>query len=133
MHEMGIMMGVMDAVRASAENAGATKVTKVTLAIGDMTEIIQDALEFAFEVTTEGTICDGAELVINHVHPRSLCLECGEEFDHDRFHRECPKCGSDATKLVNGRELDIESIEVDLPDDEEDDESTDVESPVVAG
>ena len=119
MHEMGIMTGVLDSVNAAASGAGATKVTKITLSIGDMTEVIQDALEFAFEVMSEGTLSEGAELVVNTVAPRSMCLDCGEEFDHDRFHRACPVCGSVSTHLVRGRELDIESIEVDLPDDEE--------------
>ena len=30
----------------------------------------------------------------------------------------CPECGSFATKLLAGKELQIDSIEVDIPDDE---------------
>lgn len=116
MHEMGIMSGVLDSVNTAAQNAGATRVLKISLNIGDMTEIIQDSLEFAFEVMSEGTLSEGAELVIKTVTPRSLCLDCGEEFDHDRFHRTCPHCGSYSTNIIRGREMDIESIEVDLPD-----------------
>ena len=61
----------------------------------------------------------GAELDIAMVRPRSRCLECGAEYDHDRFHMLCPECGSFATELVAGRELQIDSIEVDIPDGEE--------------
>ena len=64
MHELGIMTGVMDAVTKTAQDAGALKVLKVTLSVGVMTEAIEDALRFAFEAITEGTICEGAELVI---------------------------------------------------------------------
>ena len=117
MHEMSIVTGVLDAVCASAEQAGATAVLSITLRIGDMTEVVDEALDFAFEVLTEGTLCEGAELVVNKVHPRSLCFECGAEFDHDRFHRSCPTCGSYETRLIAGKEMEIESIEVDLPDD----------------
>lgn len=116
MHEMGIISGVLDAVNASAADAGADRVLAVNLRIGVMTEAIADALEFAFEALSEGTLSDGAELVIEWVEPRSLCLECASEFDHDRFHRRCPECGSYETTLVAGRELEIASIEVDLPD-----------------
>ena len=94
MHELGIMTGVMEAVEKSAVQAGATKVLKVTLSIGEMTEAIEDSLRFAFEVLTEGTMSEGAELEINMVTPRSY-----------------------NTKLLAGRELQIDSIEVDLPDD----------------
>lgn len=118
MHELGIMTGVMEAVDASAKQAGAAKVLKVTLSIGEMTEAIDDALQFAFEVLGEGTIAEGAELVINKVGPKSRCHDCGAEFEHDRFHMTCPECGSFGTELIAGRELQIDSIEVDIPDDD---------------
>lgn len=120
MHELGIMTGVMDAVTKSAHDAGADKVLKVTLSVGEMTECIQDALEFAFEALTEDDpFVRDAELTINIIKPKSRCLECGAEFEHDRFHMFCPECDSFATELLAGRELQIDSIEVDIPDDEE--------------
>ena len=82
MHEMSIVAGVLDAVSESAAQAGATRVLSISLSIGDMTQVVDEALEFAFEALTEGTICEGAELVVNKVHPRSVCLECGGEFHH---------------------------------------------------
>lgn len=117
MHEMSIISGVIDAVVQPAKDAGALRVLSIRLRIGDMTEVVDEALEFAFGVLTEGTLCEGAELQVTKVHPRSLCFECGNEFDHDRFHRSCPQCGSYETQLLRGRELEIESIEVDLPDE----------------
>lgn len=116
LHEMSIISGVLDAVVPSAERAGAERVLGITLRIGDMTEVVDEALEFAFEALTEGTLCEGAELVVHKVHPRSMCFECGSEFDHDRFHRACPECGSYETRLIAGKEMEIESIEVDLPE-----------------
>lgn len=118
MHEMSLMMGVMDAVMATASQAGATRVRSITLQIGVMSEVIEDALRFSFEALSEGTVCADAALRIEAVEPSSVCLECGASFSHDRFHRTCPACGSVSTKLVTGREMRIASIEVDLPDDD---------------
>lgn len=117
MHEMSIIAGVLDTVTPSALQAGAERVLGISLRIGDMTEVVDEALEFAFEVLTEGTLCEGAQLTVTKVHPRGVCFECGHEFDHDRFHRSCPACGSFQTQVVQGREMEIESIEVDLPDE----------------
>lgn len=118
MHELGLMTGVLDAVTQSAVEAGATKVLKVTLSVGEMTEAIEDCLTFAYEaLTEESTLFSGSELEIHMVKPRSRCLDCGLEFDHDRFHVTCPQCGSPATQLIAGRDLRIDSIEVDIPDD----------------
>ena len=85
-------------------------------------EAIEDALMFAFEALSEGTLCEDAELQITMVKPKSRCLECGAEYEHDRFHMLCPECGSFATELIAGRELQIDSIEVDIPDDDEENE-----------
>lgn len=115
------MTGVLDAVEESARQAGATKVLKVSLSVGEMTEAIEDALVFAFEALQEleeHALSRDAELAITMVRPKSRCLECGAEYEHDRFHMLCPECDSFATELIAGRELQIDSIEVDLPDDE---------------
>ena len=119
MHELGIMTGVLDAVQIAAKDAGALRVLKVSLSVGEMTEAIEDALVFAFEALQDledYELCRGAELDITMVKPRSKCLECGAEYEHDRFHMLCPHCDSFATELIAGRELQIDSIEVDLPD-----------------
>ena len=113
------MTGVLDAVTTSARDAGAERVTRVSLSIGEMTEAIEDALVFAFEALQdleEYALVKDAQLDIRMVRPRSNCLECGAEYEHDRFHMLCPECGSFATTLVAGREMQIDSIEVDLPD-----------------
>ncbi len=119
MHELGLMTGVVDAVCEAARNAGATRVYEVHLSIGEMTEAIPDALEFAFEVLSgQEPLLEGAQLFIKEVSPRSVCHACGEEFSHDRFHRTCPSCGSLQTELIAGRDLTIDSIEAEVPDDE---------------
>ena len=123
MHELGIMTGVMDSATMAAQQAGADKILKITLRIGRMTEAIEDALQFAFEALAEGTMAEGAELEIIMVEPESICLSCGTEFEHDRFHMLCPDCGSPFIELMKGKELEIASLEVDIPDEEPDAET----------
>ena len=120
MHELGIMSGVMESVQLAAQDAGADRVLKISLSVGEMTEAIEDALRFAFEALAEGTLCEGAELEITMIPPKSICLECGLEYEHDRFHMLCPECGSAFSELLQGKELRIDSIEVDIPDEEQD-------------
>ena len=119
MHELGIMTGVAEVATSSAKQAGATKVCSITLLVGEMTEAIEDALRFSFEVLQEGDpLLEGCELVIKNISCHSVCFECGADYDHDRFHMSCPECGGVDTKLLAGRELTIESLEVDIPDEE---------------
>ena len=120
MHEISLMQGVFDSVLPVARSNGATKVTKIALTIGEMTMVVPEALDFAFEALSEDEpLLAGAELDCEFVKPRSRCLDCGAEFEHDRFHLHCPECDSGATLLIAGRELDIASIEIETPDDED--------------
>lgn len=120
MHELGMMTSVMDAVGDAARKAGATKVLKVKLSVGEMTEAIEDCLTFAYEaLSDQDPFFKGSELEVHMVKPRSRCLECGAEYEHDRFHMCCPECGSALTELIAGRDLTIDSVEVDLPDDDD--------------
>lgn len=128
MHELGIMTGVMESVEEAARNAGATKVLEIDLSVGVMTEAVEDALRFAFEALSEGTMCEGADFKINMIQPVSICLECGNEFEHDRYHVACPQCESGFTQLIAGKEMQIDSIEVDIPDEDDSAEGSQLQS-----
>ena len=118
MHEMSLLQGILDSVTPVARENHATKVTKIVLDIGVMTQVVEEVMDFDYKILTEDDpLYSGSELVMNFLTPRSRCFDCGEEFEHDRFHLKCPKCGSSATMLLSGRELKIASIEIDTPDD----------------
>ena len=102
MHEVGIVNGILDTVIRAARGAGASRAVLVTLRIGDMTEVVREALDFAWETfRDEDPLTQGCELAVEEVHPQSECLECG---------------GANV-RLLHGRELDIASIEIETPDD----------------
>ncbi|MBS5450756.1 MAG: hydrogenase maturation nickel metallochaperone HypA [Coriobacteriia bacterium] len=118
MHEYSIVAGVMDTIIPLARKAGATHIACVRLRIGVMTEVVKESLDFMWDIVCDerGDMTRGAKLEVEFVQPRSSCMVCGEEFDHDQLHVRCPKCGSASTLLLQGRELDIASFDVDTPD-----------------
>jgi hydrogenase nickel incorporation protein HypA/HybF len=113
MHEMGITQGILAASFDAAHDAGMTRITQITISVGDLTETVDFALQFAFDALTPETMAEGAELVINKIPARSRCRDCGLEYDHDRFQMVCTSCGSLNVELLQGRELRIDSIEAD--------------------
>ena len=119
MHEYSIVEGVLDSVIPAAEKAGADKIVCVRLRVGVLTEVVQESLDFMWGICCEqrGPMVEGCRLEVEYVYPRSACLKCGHEFEHDRFHLKCPECGSASTMLLSGRELEIASMDVDIPDD----------------
>lgn len=108
---MGITQGILTAAFDAAEEAGAKRITRIDITIGELTEIVEFALQFAFESLTPGTIAEGATLNVNHVSARSHCNDCGIDYDHDRFEMVCTGCGSFDVTLLQGREMRIDSIE----------------------
>ena len=113
MHEMGITQGILEASFDAAERAGAKRITEIRITVGELTEIQEFALDFAFQSLTPGTMAEGATLVVTNVAPSSHCRECDLVYDHDRFQMLCPTCGSFNVEPLTGRELRIDSIEAD--------------------
>lgn len=129
MHEMGITSGILDSSFEAAEKAGATRITEIRVSVGELTEVVEFALQFAFEALTPGTMAEGATLVVTNVSARSKCNDCGIEYDHDRFQMLCPECGSFNVTLLQGRELQIDSIEADAGTPGTAESSTDPNTP----
>lgn len=122
MHEIGVMNGILEAACSAAKDAGMARITEIRITIGELTEVMEPALEFAFEALKSDTMAEDAVLVITNVTPRSRCKECDAEFEHGRFSIACPECGSFMVELLQGRELRIDSIEA---EDDADSEAAD--------
>ena len=62
MHEMAMTQSVVDAV---CEHAAGRRVQSVKVEIGALCAVVPDAMQFCFELATEGTVADGASLDLN--------------------------------------------------------------------
>lgn len=113
MHEMSICDGILKSAVEAAEAEGATRINRVDVTFGELTQIVEDALQFAFEVLRKDTIAADAVLGVTILKARSACMDCKAEFAHDQYAVKCPECGSYLCTLVQGRELRIDSIDVD--------------------
>jgi hydrogenase nickel incorporation protein HypA/HybF len=113
MHEFSIMQSALDQALREAGRAGATRVHEIRLRVGVLAGVVPDALQFAFEALTDGTIAQGAKLTVEEVPARFWCEPCRREFVSDNLYSECPSCGTPSNELRAGRELELNSMEVD--------------------
>ena len=114
MHEMGIAEGILSSALAGAAEAGGSRVNEVNVSVGVLTEVMADALTFAWEALRAGTIAEGAALNVTMLDARSACADCGHEWVHDRYSgSKCPACESYLVRLLAGRELKIDTIDID--------------------
>ncbi|MEO9220723.1 MAG: hydrogenase maturation nickel metallochaperone HypA [Mycobacteriaceae bacterium] len=108
MHELAITQSVVDAV---SEHTDGAPVASVRLRIGKLSGVVPDALRFCFELVTEGTGLQGADLVIDEPAGAGHCRTCGIDLELADLILLCP-CGSADVEVTSGRELTVQSIEV---------------------
>jgi len=122
MHEASVMADIVDAVLAELENYKVTKVNEVTIVIGDLTQLGEEQLQFAWEVLTGGNALEGARLTINHEPIMLKCGACGYEGpakkvdfgngdDHAIPLLSCPDCGG-KVEVTGGTACRIVSFDI---------------------
>jgi hydrogenase nickel incorporation protein HypA/HybF len=116
MHELSLMEEVRRLALAAAAAEGATAIQSIELRVGEQAGVELEALRFAFPVVMAGTIADGAELRLTAVPATAHCAPCGWRFACADGLAECPHCGAISRKLLSGRELELASLELELPE-----------------
>ena len=113
MHELSIANSIAEIVGDQARLLGDGRVTGVTLRIGRLSCVHEDALRYSFDLVTEGTPLAGASLAVIEVPVRIWCAICKVEVELPGIQRlACPACGHLSGDIRAGRELDIESIQI---------------------
>ncbi len=110
---MAVTQSIFSTVLDYAEKNDASRVLKVNLKIGKITGVVGDCVKFYFEVMSKGTLAEGARLEIEEVVTKARCYSCGQEFEiKDNFDLVCPNCSNFGAEILSGKELFIESIEI---------------------
>ncbi len=107
MHEVGLVEGIVDAVRA---RAGDRPVARVKVRIGTLHRASQGPMEQAFEMVGAGTVVDGAKLELVQMPVVSTCAKCGHS-ESGEMVLVCQDCGGATMDYAGGDELLLESIE----------------------
>ena len=117
MHELGVVFYVVRDVKQVAEENAVSKVSAVTLQIGEVSGILHDYLIdcWNWAKKTEPVLED-AELRIEQIDAVSFCEDCEREYPTVRYAKICPHCGSENTYLRRGNEFLIKEIEVPEPE-----------------
>lgn len=112
MHEMALAEGVFGIIEAHARRAGARRVLVVRLEIGKLSHVTPQALAFAFEAVTRGTLAEGARLEIERAPGRAWCHDCSQSVEIEALGALCPICGGTMLQVTGGEELRVRDMEV---------------------
>lgn len=112
MHELSIVMNILEVVEENARQHHAQKVIEVELNVGMLSGVEFEALEFAFEHVTKSDLMNNVRFLINKIQPMAKCTECNHEFETMHYAAKCPQCGSFRTEIIKGDELMIQSFKM---------------------
>lgn len=112
MHELSVTESILGIVRRYAERAGARRVVRINLVVGELASIVDDSVQFYFDFLSRDTVAAGAELVFRRPPVGLCCGACGHQWQPQDADWTCPACGEASARIDTGREFYVDSIEV---------------------
>ncbi|MCL5037893.1 MAG: hydrogenase maturation nickel metallochaperone HypA [Chloroflexi bacterium] len=116
MHEVTVTQDILEKALDAAKVNNAKAITKIRIKVGDFTGFDPGCISFYFELMAKDTIAEGAVLEFEKI-PLSLnCSACDLTFTPEDFPLSfaCPACGNTRNRLVSGKELSVEDMEIDV-------------------
>jgi hydrogenase nickel incorporation protein HypA/HybF len=114
MHELSVTESVLDIVTRHANQANARRVKTINLVIGEYASIVDDSVQFYWDIISKDTLAQGAQLQFRRIPAELACLACGQRFQPESETYACPNCGGNRIQIVAGREFFIESIDIEV-------------------
>lgn len=112
MHELSLACSLVEEAEKVLDAENAARATRVTVGIGKLSGVEIDAFEFVFPMASKNTRLENTELVINDLPITVRCKKCEKESNPNFPRCVCTFCESDDVELVGGRELFIQSMEI---------------------
>jgi len=112
MHELPVTQSILKIALDHAEKANAKKVLGLNIVMGELATMVDDSIQFYWEIIAKDTIAESAVLHFRRVPAELQCLSCSEKYPPADGEFACPKCGSLRVKVLAGEEFLLESIDV---------------------
>jgi hydrogenase nickel incorporation protein HypA/HybF len=118
MHELPITESILDIAVRHGQQASAVCVTDLYLVIGQLSSIIDDSVQFYWDIISRDTICEGATLHFERIPAQLRCLDCNHTYGFEHELTACPNCNGSRVKVIAGEEFQLQSIEVETKEQE---------------
>jgi hydrogenase nickel incorporation protein HypA/HybF len=112
MHELSVTENILEISLRHAKSANANHIDVLFLKIGEYSSIVDESVQFYWDIITKGTIAEGSKLQFTRIPAEFLCLDCNQEYLPRDGQYICPNCNSKNIKLIKGNEFYLESIDV---------------------
>ena len=111
-HELAVTQNILDIVLSEAKAAQASRITKISLVIGELSGVVSDCVLFYFDFLKKGNAAEEATIDFRLVPAELRCRDCLTNFNPKDSAWICPNCQNTSLEVISGRECYVESIEV---------------------
>lgn len=112
MHELSVTESILEIALRHAKESGANQIKNIYLVIGQLSSIVDDSIQFYWDIIARETIAESAQLHFSRIPTEFLCLECNRQYQPDGHVYSCPDCGGDRIKIIAGNEFYLEAIDI---------------------
>ncbi len=113
MHELPVTQGILDVAVRAAQQHGGRRITAIELAIGELSTIVDDSVQFYFDILSRDTLAAGAQLHIRREAALLTCWDCGQQRPvTPPLPDACPACGGARLQVSGGTAFAVASIEL---------------------
>jgi len=112
LHELAMVRSIYTVINEKIKEYGVNRVIQVKIIVGELTGVEDMTMQACFEMYVEATPVEGARLIIERVPIKVQCRICGNEYETKIPFSECAVCGNKSMKIISGKELYIDSLEV---------------------
>ena len=112
MHELPVVQSLLEITLEHAARHHARRVVALNLVIGQLSSIVDDCVQFYWDILARDTVAEGARLNFRRIPARFRCRDCGADFSLDENSLLCPGCGGFHLQLLQGDEFRLESIDI---------------------
>jgi hydrogenase nickel incorporation protein HypA/HybF len=112
MHELSVTESILEIALRHAQESKAKRITDLYLVIGQLSSIVDDSVQFYWDIISKDTPGEGSKLHFERVPARLACLECGNEYSPGDD-LACPACHSARVRVIAGDEFRLDAIDVD--------------------
>lgn len=112
MHELPITQSLLKIALDNAEKANASQVTALNIVMGELSSMVDDSIQFYWEIIAKDTIAEKATLHFRRIPAELQCMTCFNKYHPKDGELICPQCQGVGAKIISGEEFFLESIDV---------------------
>jgi hydrogenase nickel incorporation protein HypA/HybF len=112
MHELSIVLSIVDIATQQTQKAEAQAVEEIELDIGELSGVEMQAFDFAWQQGIKDSVLKDADRVVNRIEGVGMCMDCVIEFHMQNLYDSCPVCDGHLIEIKRGKELKVKSLVV---------------------